>query len=176
MIGNCIENYREFCKRCNERIPLKSFDLGIFTNFTNTFHMIGISSADQSYNSMRARVPHRMEKIDENVYIVKLMRMFEAYGAVNVNMYPGESIQKIELKIGHENYGQNFPGLIYTIPYNDLYLEITFSHLEYEYDRITWIDAFLYETEDAVKMTRIYTEIFEKQSLNEVCIETKNEI
>lgn len=154
--------YREYCETCNKHIILNPYDIGTLVSLTNTFHMIGMfTNSKEKYNSIVASVPHQLKRINNRVFETKLSKMFEVYGRIRINMYPTENIEKIVLKIANEHEVEVFKnGIFYNLPHDDLSLEITFSDLEYEKDRIVWIDSYLCYPDEKIQLDQIYSDFF----------------
>jgi hypothetical protein len=167
-----FDKYREYCNMCNQHVEPRPYKCVHQVNFTNTFHMIAmVEDIEGKYNCIVSKNPVRMEKINTKTYRIKLSKMFDAYGnKLQINMYPNETIEKVEMKINNEVLeklenpnGLDFSftnNMYFTYPFLDITVEVTFGVIQYEQDRIVWIDAFSYYIEEKNNFARIGEKIF----------------
>lgn len=164
--------YNEYCDMCNQREFLP-YEMPPQVNFTNTFHLIALAAdSEEKYNCIVSKNPLKMDKTSPNTFRVKLSKMFDAYGnRLQINMYPNETIEKVELKISDDVVekienpnGLNFcfiKSKYFTVQYWDITIDITYGLVQYDHDRIAWIDAISYCQEKRVEFCRIAAKIYD---------------
>lgn len=168
-----FNKYIEYCKMCEQYVYPKPYKSVPQVGMTNTYHMISMATDfGKKYNCIVSKNPIKLEKKGDKSFIVKLSKMFDAYGnRFQLNMYPNETITKCVLKIGDEvlqivdnptgDFSFGLQSMYLTLPYSDLTAEVIFSHVQYEYDRIAWVDSYTFYNEERVKFARIYAKIYD---------------
>jgi len=171
-MSELVNKYRNFSENCSRLITSRTFELGTQNTDSNIAHTVAhVLLAESKYNSVSGKIPLKMERIDEKTFSIKIRKTFDLYrNNLVINMYPGERLAKVTVKIYDEelesvtNPANGEISLItelYTPRYGDIIIEVRFEKVQYEEDRLAWIDAVSYNQEVVRRVNGIWSTIYD---------------
>ena len=148
--------YNKFFSQCVEKIFLRPFYIGIYNSISDVYSMYGVDTDEKkTYNCIRAKIPLKLEKVSDKVFKARIPRLLDCYTGFQVNLFQNESIEKICI-----NGKAQISDPIYTVAYTEMILEVTFSRVKTDFNRVVWVDAFLLDNQVRLQVEKIYNSIF----------------